>query len=113
MPLRPAEGCSERAETNLEGVELPHDDTETALLLSHDLIEGVDLHKRLFDGRLVLGGSDDVLEVLEQSLLVLVGGLGLHLSDGLDLSLERQKSARQVFSSNTCLKTEGKYAPEG
>jgi hypothetical protein len=64
----------------------------TAALFHTHIVKSLDLGGRLFDGSLVLRGSNNVLEILEQTIFVFVAGLGLHLSNGLDLTLENQET---------------------
>lgn len=61
-------------------------------LLAAVLVQLVDLERCLLDRRLIPRRTDNVLEVLEKTVLVLVLRLGLHESDRLDLTLKNEET---------------------
>ncbi|KAI6768655.1 hypothetical protein HG531_010844 [Fusarium graminearum] len=76
----------------LEAVLLLLNVLNTAALFHAHIVEGFDLGGGLFDRSLVLGCSNNIFKVFEQTIFVLVAGLGLHLSDGLDFTLKNQET---------------------
>ena len=65
---------------------------ETTELLRSTLVGFVDEFGLFLNRRFKTAGTDDILEVLEQALLVLVLGTRGHLGDGLDLALQNEET---------------------
>jgi hypothetical protein len=64
----------------------------SAALFHANIIESFHLSSGFFNGSLVFGGSDDIFQVFQQTVFVFVSGLGLHLSNRLNLTLKNQES---------------------
>jgi len=77
-----------RQGTDLERALLFLDELDAVHLDLAVVSEPLNLESCLLNERLVPRRADDVLEVLEQALFVVVGALGLHLRNRLDLTLQ-------------------------
>ena len=74
----------------------------TAALLHANLIESLNFSSGFLDRLLVLGSANDVLQIFEKTIFMFVGGLGLHLGDGLDLTLQNEETlVVQVNATST------------
>jgi len=71
-----------------------------AAFLHAYLVQLLCLLSGLFDRTLVLRRADDVLEILEQTIVVLGRSLGLHLRNRLDLTLQNEEAlVIQIYAS--------------
>jgi hypothetical protein len=82
-----AVGPTPNCQTYLQRLLLGLNNAQSVHLLPAFLVELLDRLGGFLDRLLVLGRADDVFQILEQTILVLVARLGLHLRNALHLAL--------------------------